>query len=137
MSLALFSVFLLYMEEYLSGEIVIGDCDSEFPDCMLFIGGRRTRVEFEVYASNFIRYGHDPEECDLLGERLDWLLVKNVLEVRDMTEKFEEQEMRIFEPYDECLSLRRWAEELLSKHIGIMFLSFCILLEYGGLFCLR
>jgi len=116
----LFGVLLPYVEEHLGGNIVFEECSGEFPDCVMIVGGRRVRVEFEVYASNFIRHGHDPEKCDLLicwENDLAEPPVEDVLELREIVERLRERGVRLFESYEECPGPGRWPEKLFFEEL--------------------
>jgi hypothetical protein len=50
----------------LGSELYVDVSSGGFPDCVLQVNGERVRVEFELYSSNFVDHGHDPEKCDMI-----------------------------------------------------------------------
>jgi hypothetical protein len=47
-------------------ELYVEEFRGSYPDCILVVDGRELRVEFELYSSNFVEHGHDPQKCDLV-----------------------------------------------------------------------
>lgn len=59
-------VVFLFAQEILSSHFDLVSIGTEYPDAIIKSPAREYRVEFEYRASNFIKHGHDPMNCDLV-----------------------------------------------------------------------
>jgi hypothetical protein len=75
----LFGCLMPYIGEELeklgftASEIYVDEWTEKPTDIVLQVDGRRLRVEFELFSSNFLSHGHKIEECDLIAcWKNDW-----------------------------------------------------------------
>ncbi|MCI0331539.1 MAG: hypothetical protein L0196_11460 [candidate division Zixibacteria bacterium] len=62
---------------------------SNYPDCIAFLNGKRIRIEFEYYSGNFERHKHNPKGCDwIVCWTHDWPEAPSHLRIIELRKEF-------------------------------------------------
>jgi hypothetical protein len=55
-----------FIMPYLKNEWILDEYSGSFPDAIFLIDGKETRVEFEVFSTDFLTHKHDENKCDVI-----------------------------------------------------------------------